>query len=107
MFSQVKNGASTKVFRKLQNRLFVSLAFVVFLAFVYLTLWGENGLIRLVKLYHLKDRAIANNNAILRQSLSYLEEIRRLKQPHFIEQTTRNELGFVRPNEMVFVVDEN
>lgn len=105
MWAYVKNLPSSRDFRKMQNLIFLLLAVGVFLTFFYLTLWGENGLLRLVRLYRVKAKMIEANNSLLLQNLEYLQKIRHLKEVKYIEQTARTDLGFVRPNEVVYVFD--
>lgn len=103
----VKNPSQQKILRKRQNRIFLALASVVLLVFSYLSLWADNGLLHLLQLKRIKTAIHEENKTILEQNLSYVQEIKKLKELPYIEQKARSELGYVRPNEVVYVVEEN
>jgi cell division protein FtsB len=73
-------------------------------SFFITTLWGENGVFKLVKLKQIRTKTANENDEILRQNLLYVQEIEKLKEARFVEQKARTDLGFVKESETVFVV---
>lgn len=53
-----------------------------------------------------RSEILSENQRILRENLSYLEEIRSFKSSKYQEQKARSELGLIRESETVFVVPE-
>lgn len=89
----------------MQNRLFLAGAVLICIFFAYLSLWADNGLLRMLELGRVKNKILTQNHDILEQNLSYVQEIKKLKELPYIEQKARNELGFVRPNEVVYIMN--
>lgn len=89
---------------RLKNRVFFIAGIFVFAIFLVITVWGKDGLIELMALNHKKRRIMTTNYRLLKENLLYYEEIQKLKQPSYIEQTARSDLGLVRGDEMVFIV---
>lgn len=80
---------------------------MVFLIFLFLTISGEDGLIRLVQLKSKEAQLKKDNLSLLEENLKTYQEIERLKSKRFIEQKSRTSLGMVKENEVVFVIDED
>lgn len=95
-----------KNFVQLQNRFFSVFAFAVFVMFFFMTVWGENGVVRLIELKRIGERIEAENAEILKQNLLMVQEIDKLKDVNYVGQQARSRLGMVRPDETVFVVPE-
>jgi len=89
---------------RLQNSVFLLLGIVVFVVFLVMTVWGKDGMLDLIELNKRKDQIVNTNYRLLKENLLYLEEIQKLKQAKFVEQKARSDLGLVRPDEIVFVV---
>lgn len=88
----------------LQNILFYALGVVVFCMFVFLTVWGDDGLMKLVDLKTQKKNFSQQNVEILQQNLMRVEEIEKLKSARYLKQIARSELGLVKPDEVVFII---
>lgn len=98
-----KSKIKSFVFR-LKDSFFSILSVVVFVLFILFTVWGKDGLIDLVALRQQKESIRVANFKILRENLKYSEEVSKLKYRPYVEQKARSDLGFVRENETVFVV---
>lgn len=90
---------------QLLNTILMSAGFLVFVIFCFVTVLGNDGLLKLAKLYEKKDQIIQTNHELLMQNFEYLSEIHKLKEVRFVEQTARSDFGLVRPDEVVFVVE--
>ena len=95
-----------KIIDGIQDQLFYLFAFSIFFIFIFLTVWGENGILRLVELKRIKENVVSDNGALLRQNLAFVQEIEKLKDSRFVEQRARTDLGMVRASETVFIVKE-
>lgn len=91
---------------KIQHQLFPAFALAIFVAFFFLTVWGENGVLRLVELRRIKAGIESENTDILRENLLFVQQIDKLKDAPYVEQKARSSLGLVRDNETVFVISE-
>lgn len=100
-----RKAKKSQVLGLIQNVLVYSLGLVVFLGFVFITVWGQDGLIDLMRLSGQKDRIVTKNNQLLHENLMLLNQIESLNQERVLEQTIRSELGLIKPNELVFVID--
>lgn len=87
-----------------QNTWFSVTVFFIFVVFFMMTLWGENGLFKLVELNRLKTEILHEKQRVLEENLSFSQEIEKLKKLKSIEQKARSDMGYVRENETVFIV---
>lgn len=71
-----------------------------------MTLWGENGLFRLIELNRLKTEILHEKQRILGENLSFSQEVETLKTLKYIEQRARSDMGYIHENETVFVVSD-
>lgn len=94
------------IVERIQNRIFYFIIFVVFVLFVGFTVWGENGILRLLEVNRIKSKVVFENTELLKQNLLFVQEVTRLKEVQFMEQRARTDLGFIKNNEKVFVLDE-
>lgn len=93
-----------KLLIKVQNQFFYTFGMLIFVLFFIMTLWGDNGILKLVELKRIRAGIAGENDEILRQNLLYAQEIERLKESGYVEQKARTDLGFVKENETVFVI---
>jgi len=95
-------------FQKISQNTWFSLAvFFIFVIFFIMTLWGENGLFRLVELNRLKTEILHEKQRVLEENLVHFQEIQRLKKLKYIEQQARSDMGYLLENETLFVIPEN
>lgn len=88
------------------NTVFLVGALLVFVAFLGMTVWGDEGLLHLIRLNRMRSEILSENQRLLKENLFYLEDIRSAKSVRYQEQKARSELGMIRQNETVFVVPE-
>jgi len=86
-----------------QSTLFGKLAILVVLLILGVALFGEKGVVRLIKLMHEREhlaqevQRLKEENDRLRHTIEALRSDQR-----YLEQLARKELGMVREDEMVF-----
>jgi len=90
------------------RRRWVQLALVfVAAALIVNALIGDRGLVAAVRARHEQDGLAASIAALKRSNQGLADEIRRLKHdPKAIEDVAREDLGLIRPGEVVFVVQD-
>ncbi len=66
-----------------------------------LTLFGDQGLIRLYRLKKMARQIDRENSALLRQNNELVGEIARLKEPDYLEHLIRQEKGYIREGEQL------
>lgn len=91
---------------KLQKAFFWIVSFVCFFSFLAYTFFGKDGIVNLMDVLKEKEMVSAQNEVLIRKNMVLVEEIQKLKQDKFIEQTIRSHVGYIRPNEIVFLIDE-
>lgn len=83
-----------------------ALAFVTFVLVVD-ALVGDKGLIETMRAKRQYDAVAASLDAVRRENAQLRDEIRRLKEdPGTIESVARQDLGLMRPGEMLFVIKD-
>jgi cell division protein FtsB len=95
-----------RLFLKIQDQFFYAFAMLIFFLFFVVTVWGENGLLRLIELKRMTKNVASGNEAILRDNLLHVLEIGKLKNTSYVEERARTDLGLIRDSETVFVVPE-
>ena len=90
----------------LLKHIFLVLGLVTAAIFFVITIWGDNGLKELWQLKQKKETLAKSNLELLHQNWLYYEEIKRLSDPKNLEQAARTELGMVRENETVYVIEQ-
>lgn len=89
------------------KHLFLILGALALFAFLAFMLWGDSGLKKLWGLKQKKETIAQENQKLIKENWLLLEEIKRLNDPKFLEQRARSEMGMVRKNETVYVIEEN
>ena len=75
--------------------------------FFFLTLHGYQGLRQIHQLAQKREDLIRDNQELNRKNQSLYREITRLKQdPLYLEEVARKEFGLVKPNEIIFFIDD-
>ena len=90
--------------KKNENKIFYWIGIAIFVGFIFVTLWGENGILKLIQLNQTKSALKTENNRLLHQNFEFVQEIKRQKDLFYIEQKARSHLGMVRDNERVYIV---
>ncbi|MBF0491541.1 MAG: septum formation initiator family protein [Deltaproteobacteria bacterium] len=94
-----------KLFSENNWKLFCALGLVIVGAFVFLTLLGNEGLLRLRDLYRMKQKIQAENQLIFNTNQKLKEEVSLLKEQVFAERLVREKLGYVKPKEYILILD--
>jgi cell division protein FtsB len=84
---------------------FINGLIVIILVFGYMV-FSDQGLARL---YHLRqtENMVMQKNDEFRQEISQLkDEIKRLQKPAYLERVVREELGFLRSDEILYYVGD-
>lgn len=89
---------------QLLNAGFYILGVVLFVGFFIVTVWGEDGLLRLMELRAMRDKMVKSNQHLLQSNFQAMEKILKLRQMGYVEQTARTEMGLIRSDEIVYVV---
>lgn len=91
---------------RLQNRILYGLAAMSLVIGLSTTVWGQDGLLRLMELHRNRVGIGAENHRLLMENLELIQKVKSLGKTGAIEQAARNELGYTRPDEVVFVISE-
>ena len=92
---------------KPKMRFFLATALAVVGFFALLTIFGEEGLIRLKNLYSLRDRIRQENHQLFNANQKLIEQIHLLNEPLYAERLIREKLGYVKPREYILILGEN
>ncbi len=89
--------------KKDTNFIFGLVALVLVMVFSVLTVTGEDGILRLMELKRMESKLQSENRALLERNLAYRQEIKSLYQMPSIEARARESLGWVHPDEIIYV----
>jgi cell division protein FtsB len=92
---------------KTKVRFFLLLALVVVGFFGLLTVFGDEGLLKLKSFYSLRDRIRRENQEIFNSNQKLIEQINLLKEPLYAERLIREKLGYVKAREYILILNEN
>ncbi len=88
------------------NFFFYVIAGVIFVFYSITTITGNDGILRLIQLGHIKQQIAQENYKLLEQNLVSSQEIKNLKKIQSVEYRIRESMGWVKPNEVVYVLKE-
>jgi len=89
-----------------KHKILIGIGFVVIFSFFLLMFFGDNTLLELNRLKKEKNVIIKINEELVRQNDLMYNEIERLKKdPKYIENVARQELGMIGKNEVIFKID--
>ena len=88
-------------------KFFLFLALVVMGFFGLLTVFGDEGLLKLKNLYLLREQIQKENREIFNTNQKLIEQIHLLKEPLYAERLIREKLGYVKPREFILILGEN
>jgi cell division protein FtsB len=75
--------------------------------FFFLTVHGYQGMRQIQHLAQKREGLIRENQELNKKNESLYREITRLKQdPLYLEEVARKEFGLVKPNEIIFFIDD-
>jgi cell division protein FtsB len=96
------NGVSTMK-RKGLSILLIGLILLVW----YFALFGEKGVIKIIRLKGERDRIIADVSRMQEENKRLQEEIRRLREDsRYLESVARRDLGLIKENEILFIFED-
>lgn len=73
----------------------------------YFTLFGEKGVVKIIRLRRERDRIIADVSHIQEENKRLQEEIRRLRDDsRYLESVARRDLGLIKENEILFIFED-
>ena len=80
---------------------------VLVAGFFFLTVHGYQGMQQIHQLAQKREGLIRDNQELNKKNESLYREITRLKQdPLYLEEVARKEFGLVKPNEIIFFIDD-
>ena len=81
----------------------LSLVFTAMLVFLLWVIWGDNGWVDLKRLQETHEALGISNARLTRENAQMYDVVGRLqKDTEYIENIARQELGMVRPDEVIF-----
>ncbi|MFH1985682.1 MAG: septum formation initiator family protein [Pseudomonadota bacterium] len=85
------------------QKIIVALAVVILFNFLLVIFFGDKGLVDLFKMKSAHEQTQQKNDTIIEENLKMAKEIERLQHgdPALIEHRAREQLGMVRPGEIV------
>jgi cell division protein FtsB len=73
----------------------------------YFSLFGEKGVIKIIRLRRERNRIIADVNRMQEENERLQEEIRRLREDsRYLESVARRDLGLIKENEILFIFED-
>ena len=80
---------------------------VLVTGFFFLTIHGYQGMQQIQQLAQKREGLIRDNQELNKKNETLYREITRLKQdPLYLEEVARKEFGLVKPNEIIFFIDD-
>jgi len=91
-----------------KHKILIGIGFVAIFSLFLLMFFGDNTLLELNRLKKEKNVIIKINEELVRQNDLMYNEIERLKKdPKYIENVARQELGMIGKNEVILKIDNN
>jgi cell division protein FtsB len=73
----------------------------------YFALFGEKGVIKIIRLRRERDRIIVDVSRMQEENKRLQEEIRRLREDsRYLESVARRDLGLIKENEILFIFED-
>ena len=91
------------LFRK--KTFLISFGLILFL-FSALTVFGNEGLLKLKELVELRDKVRKENSELAQKNQSLNQELSLLKEPAYQQQMIREKLGYVKKGEYVLLLND-
>ena len=89
-----------------KHKILIGIGFAGISSFLLLIFFGDNTLLELNRLKKERNLIIKMNEELVRQNDLMYNEIERLKRdPKYIENVARQELGMIGKNEIIFKID--
>jgi cell division protein FtsB len=86
-----------------RQKIILAIAAIAMCHIMLVVLFGDNGLLELNRKHNTHQRLLQENARLTRENLKMYRTIDRLENdPTFVEGVARQELGMVRPDELIF-----
>ncbi|MBL7684645.1 MAG: septum formation initiator family protein [Deltaproteobacteria bacterium] len=95
-----------RVQKKPKHYYFFVFAFVILGFFAVLTIFGDEGLLKLKQLYTLKNQLKQENFELFQTNQKLLREATHLKDPIYAERLIREKLGYIKSREYILLLPE-
>lgn len=89
---------------KKKLKMFYLLGICVIAFFTAITIFGDEGLLKLRKLYTLKDQVSQENQELYLHNQKLSREIKQLKENSHSEKLIREKLGYIKSNEFILIL---
>ena len=91
-----------------KKNILLAFAILVLFSLIMFIILGENGLTDLNRLTMERDSLLKKNDELVKKNLSLHREIERLKKdPEYVENVARKELGVIGKDEVIFKVKKS
>lgn len=90
---------------KKKSQLFCLLGIFIVAFFSSITIFGDEGLLKLRSLYALKDEVQKETNDLYRANQKLAREVNHLKDPINSERLVREKLGYIKSNEYILILE--
>jgi cell division protein FtsB len=91
-----------------KKNILLAFAILVLFSLIMFIILGENGLTDLNRLTMERDSLLKKNDELVQKNLSLHREIERLKKdPEYVENVARKELGVIGKDEVIFKVKKS
>lgn len=91
----------------IKQHMLISVAIIAIFSMFLMIIFGDKGLADLNMLKKSRDGIIEKNEILIQENISLYRSIERLKKdPEFIENVARQELGVIGKNEIIFKIGQ-
>ncbi len=90
---------------KQKTKVFYLVALVIFTFFGLITFFGDDGLLKLRKLYALRNQVQKENQALYLNNQRLGREMNQLKEPFHTERLIREKLGYLKSGEYLLILE--
>lgn len=86
-----------------KQQITLALVFTAMFALMLVVIFGDNGMAELRRLRHTHQILVSENARLTQENIRMYSSIDRLQNdPEYIENIARQELGMIRPDELIF-----
>ncbi len=93
--------------QKQKRKIFLMLSLIILVFFSTITIFGDEGLLKLRKLYQLQEQIHKQNQELFTTNQTLSKSVTLLKDPVNTQRLIREKLGYLKKNEYVLFLDEN
>jgi len=89
---------------KQKLKIFYLLGIIIIVFFASITIFGDEGLLKLRKLYTFKDQVQKENQELYLANQKLAREVNQLKESSNTERLIREKLGYIKSNEYILIL---